>query len=426
VTTFLTILFLCGASLGHAGESLDQKIDLILKEYDLGKTQISIAARHIPSGKKIYEKNANLALNPASTMKLLTAVSALETFSPGYRIPTELYTSPSQKVGELVDLWIKGYGNPFLVTEELVLIAQWLEAQGIKKINGPVYVDDTVFKTQRPLAFPAKHQSSKYRVITGALSFNYNQPEKISRLSPSFILKEWNYPHQEFPKKRSLWIHDELLDPAIYTGLAFVHFLSERGITVSGPVQFGKRDPKAELFLQHLSRSIGKTVSGMNKFSNNYIAEQVLALINVHSGGKAPTVMRTTLALSGTDMKGSQIINGSGLSRKNRLSAAQLTDLLRYALTQSYARDLVEGLSIAGVDGTLRDRFKGSPLKGQLWAKTGSLNGVRTLAGFLMTKKEAMAFTILINNFKTPPSKVEQAIEKITVELARASGSKSL
>lgn len=404
---------------------LQEEIAGILAQFQMPNDSISIDAVYVNSGHTLYQLNAEQDLIPASTMKLLTSITALENLGASHRYPTEIYTSPTENKKVLSNLWIKGYGSPFLVNEEMRVIAKALRNQGITKIDGPIYVDDTYFGAAHPIRFEGTSIKKMYRVVTGALSFNFNRPEALQS-------KARQYKKHRKKKKRSVYgipgrsplLSEKVIDPAIYTGMALRDTLKNYGITVTGPIEYRPVDPDAELLLFHASTTLAEILKALNKISNNFIAEQILRSMSAARYGIASRetgleLLTETLAKTGTASLPYTLNNASGLSRENRLSALQLTALLRHAISAPYGQAFLESLSIAGVDGTLRKRFRRSRLRGRVWAKTGSIHQVNALAGFALADKNPIVFAIIINEYNGSPEQAQKAEEKILEALVR-------
>lgn len=398
--------------------SLQAEVDAILERYSIPRDTISIDALYLNSGLPLFQLNPQKALIPASTMKVLTTVAALETFGTQHRYPTELYSSAEKPQRTLPDLWIKGYGSPFLVSEEMNLIAKTLRQWGVRTIDGPIYVDDTYFGPASPIRYAGTTGKSMYRVVTGALSYNFNRPEALLSKARQYKRQSPRFKKVSGVPGRTPLLNKKVLDPSIYTGMALRDALRRHGIQVTGDVLYRPVEPEATLILHHASRNMGEVLTGLNKESSNFIAEQVLrslaaARYGVASRESGLMVLAETIKTSGTESVSYALDNASGLSRANRLASVHLTALLRHALQAPYGETFARTLSIAGVDGTLRRRFHGSALRGHLWAKTGSLFQVSALAGYTLAGEEPIAFAILINDYNVSPHQVQRAEEKI-------------
>lgn len=423
IIAFVLLSQQAGAKVAPSEPSLTEEVESILSRYHVPVEDVSIHALSLLTGKPLLAINANRPLIPASTMKILTTVAAFETFGAKHRYPTEIYSSGNHPP-RLPDLWIKGYGNPFFVHEELQLIAQTLRKRGIREINGPLYVDDSYFGPAEPIRYKGTTGKPVYRVVTGALSYNFNRPDVLIYKAKRLKRNGSSLTEGIGDETRSHLLNSKLLDPAIYTGEALKQALEKEGIAVHGTVAYGTVDPKATLILHHGSQPMSEVLRGLNKESNNFIAEQILrsmaaARYGIASREMGLNVLAETLRSVGAATIPYQLDNASGLSRKNRLAALQLTAILQHALHEPYGEDFIRTLSIAGVDGTLRRRFKKSALQGKIWAKTGSLYQVSALAGYALVAEEPIAFAILVNEYTVAPDNVKRAQEKIVEAIAK-------
>jgi D-alanyl-D-alanine carboxypeptidase/D-alanyl-D-alanine-endopeptidase (penicillin-binding protein 4) len=245
-------------------------------------------------------------------------------------------------------------------------------------------------------------------------------------------------------------------DPAEFTATAFELALLKRGIKVNGTPTFSHRYPdgtgnfEAErskpisalnpsyaptvtpplagrrIFATHDSVPIAEDITVTNKTSQNLHAELLLRLLGkVHgddgSIAQGTRVVRQFLVSAGVNEDDFYIYDGSGMCPYNRIAPRAYTQLLSYAGRQSWGTGLRESLPIAGVDGTLVNRFNNSPLKSKLWAKTGTMNGVNALSGYLTaTSGRLLVFSILVNGHR-PGSEAElQAVDRIAEAIAAA------
>jgi D-alanyl-D-alanine carboxypeptidase/D-alanyl-D-alanine-endopeptidase (penicillin-binding protein 4) len=242
-------------------------------------------------------------------------------------------------------------------------------------------------------------------------------------------------------------------DPAEFTAAAFKEALRSRGVTVNGAPESrhkyldgtgdfaGERSQPLKLTRSNLSTvaapvegrkvlatrvsfPVAQDVTVINKLSQNLHAELLLRLLGkVHgsegSFAEGTRVVRQFLANAGVDDGDFFFYDGSGESHDDRIAPRALTQLLAYAQRQSWGAAWRETLPVAGVDGTLYGRFKNSPLKGHLWAKTGTLNETNTLSGYLTTASgKTLAFSILVNG-RRPGSDAElHAIDRIAEAIA--------
>lgn len=244
-------------------------------------------------------------------------------------------------------------------------------------------------------------------------------------------------------------------DPAEFTAAAFKVALRSRGVTVTGgaasrhkyatgtgdfsgeraePLKLARSEqPTVEAPLEgrkvlatHVSVPVAQDILLTNKTSQNLHAELLLRLLGKMHGTdgsfeQGTRVVRQFMVGAGVDDSDFFFYDGSGLSPYDRIAPRAYTQLLAYAARQPWGAAWRETLPVAGVDGTLAGRFKNSPLKGRMWAKTGTLNEVNALSGYLTAASgKTLAFSILVNGHR-PGSQAElQAIDRITEAIAAA------
>ncbi len=417
-------------------------VEEILSAYGLANTPASLQITSLNSGETLLQKNENTPLNPASNMKLVTTAGALKTLGPNYVFHTDFYATSSGK-GRLSKLWIRGGGDPFLVTEDLEDIVNALWDKGVRQVD-EVALDDSFFDSDHRLTYSSTPRSKLYTIITGPLSFNFNNllfapnsvvpfgdisdqneesfsPRKNARLRSQLATKN-KTPLQLL---REYGVQKGQADPAFYTGAVMMEALKKKGIAVGNKLTREEVSPRSTLMYRHDSEPLSEVLKGLCKHSNNFMAEQVLKTIGAEQGGLPGTqakgihVLQDYLTSLGIPQNEFLLENGSGLSQNTRLSANHLVNLLTDMYHSPYREPLIESLSIAGIDGTLRRRMKQTPLAGRVFAKTGTLNNVRTLSGYYFDKNnKGYAFSFLFNNLKVSVDKVVLA-EQALLQLAQ-------
>lgn len=435
--------------------SFEEKIERILASSGLTKAQLSLQIVSIPDEKIIFEKNPDLALNPASNMKLVTAATALKELGPDFTFKTEFYSEgPVDGQGRLKNLWIKGKGDPLFVTEELDAIAEYFRGMGLQKIEGSIFVDDTYFDPYNTMTYLSDNNDKVYNIVTSPLSFNFNTISIKARPSarlgdqPSIALDSpvqyltlsnnaktvarGSRTHLDIaqqddgqiavigsiPRTRRYYnFRKGVLDPANYTGIAIIEALQKKGIEVERGIKKEPVPPRASLLLIHNSPPLGEVLKGLGKHSNNFMAEQLLKTLGAVRYGapgsmdKGIKTLHDYMASLGIPEEEYTIANGSGLSRLSRLSSRHLVKVLLDMYHSPRRDDLISSLSIAGIDGTIKSKMRRSPLAGKVFAKTGTLNGVKSLSGYLMDGEQKIAFSFLFNDFKVPVGRVARAEE---------------
>lgn len=414
---------------------------------DPWKTGISVVA--LPSGKQVYKRNGSLPLMPASVQKLITTAAALHYLGPDYRFKTEILHTGSRKGGIINgDLVIRGKGDPDLTPEKIWLIAEQIKRMGVNEVTGALLVDGSYFDLRKTApSWSNNHTQQAYDARLGALSVSFNTvavhiypggknggPAIVGLFPDSPYLKLVNKAKTVSTGRRGVLarrsvkngkivitvtgvmrpgskgkvIYLNVHDPLKYAGVTFKEFFQRGGIAIKGGVRIAAGADNATLIYTHKSDPLALIVRKLNKFSNNFVAEQIAKTIASEKMG-APGTHVNALKLfnrfmtdSGIDISGMALADASGLSRQNRLSANVLTKLLTVMNGRfDIGPDFLAALGIMGVDGSVRKRMSQSPAKSQARAKTGSLSGLSSLAGYVSAKNGGLfAFAILLNNNK--------------------------
>ena len=385
---------------------------------------------------------------PASNQKLLTTASSLKYLGPDYRFPTELYSNGPIKNAILKgDLYIRGFGDPKLVTEQMWLLATQLRNIPIRKVDGDIVADDSYFDDVRRIkTWRDKFGPQAYNAPLGALSFNFNtirtmiNPAQKVGEHPSVVVS----PNTEYIKilnkaktvlqgRRNGLIVNRLdregfdhititgkirknapraryylniTDPPIFTATVFKEYLNRAGVEVGGTVRTGKVTSGTKRIVRHKSEPLSLIIRGLNKFSNNFTAEQLVKTLAAHrygepgsseNGVKVISEYMESLGFSLNDFK---IVDGSGLSHENRLTPDQIVAvLLDVFREQSIYPEYISSLAVMGVDGSTANRLVNVPQASRARVKTGTLNGVSALSGYLQSLDgERLAFSILMND----------------------------
>ena len=328
-----------------------------------------------------HEIRADLPLIPASTLKLLTALLALETWGADRRFVTDF------DLDENNYLWIKGYGDPFLISEELDLIVAALKKKGLRKVKG-IGIDDSYFS--RDIKVDGQSQTDNpYDASLSALAANFNTLNLI-RDKHGIHSAEAQTPliplMKSLGQKLSNGTHRVNLGKPELSKRYFAEILTaklrEAGISVGKQLITGNIPDTLNPYYRHLnSHDLAEIISAMLQYSNNFIANQLFLLLGVEAMG-APASMEKSQTMVDKKIQtkfswqGHIILEGSGLSRDNRLSARQLIDILEHFHP---FRDLL------------------SHQNEQILAKSGTLKGISTYAGYLQKNQKWVPFVIMIN-----------------------------
>lgn len=430
-----------------APASLTEALDALLQHKILARARVSILVVDLQTGARLYEKNPDLGLNPASNVKLVTTAAALALLGPEHRYVTRVYVDKGALKGRVVDgdLYLKGGGDPSLVTGDLYQLASDLRALGITKVTGGLVLDNTAFdRDELPPAFDQKDELAAFRAPGGAMAINFGTYVVLARPGagegdaahvaidppvPSIRLRSTATTAPGARNQLKLAIgqdRDGAIDvvvegtigkdaapteyrypvarPTEYAGEVFRLVLKQRGITVAKPgIRLAAAPENGERIALVRSQPLSVLVRAVNKLSNNYVAEHILKTLDDHApatfaGGLAR--VRAWLDAIAVPSAGLVLGNGSGLYDANRISAAQLVHLLGAVHRDfRYGADFLASLPIAGVDGTLRNRMQEGRATRFVRAKTGSLDGVVTLSGYAgAVGRPPLAFAILFND----------------------------
>lgn len=451
-----------GAATTNAGElkqkttRLTQQIETILGASDVTGGKVGIYAVDANSGAVLYQQGIDIVMNPASNTKLVTAAAILDKFGPSHTFRTELW-APEKSAnrdrfpdGKLQGpLYLRSDGDPFLLLSDFLELAHQLQSLGVTQVVGDLVVDESRFAGEHlPPAFEQKAEDAAYRAAVGAVSVNFNaisvkvlpgatpgEPPVYLLQPPNDAIEVVNRARTVEGARRAIELKSETLpnqrtrltltgtigvdarafqtprkridNPPQFAGSAFQEALKSLGIDLTGKVVVGPTPASARALLSHESRPISYSVNGMNKWSNNFIAEMLLRAM---SGGadEASTWAASQAAVmafmqqTGIDLKGFVYKNGSGLYDANRMSARQVVELLRYMHTHRWGPEFKASLAISGVDGTMLRRLDSPATRGKLRAKTGSLNEVTALSGYARTDSgREVIFSIIFND---PPA----------------------
>lgn len=435
-------------------EALTKRLAFIFKDEKLDRTNLGVSVYSLSRQEPLFEMNADKALSPASTIKLLTGLVALKKLGPDYTYKTEVYASGPIENGVLRgDLYLKGGGDPSLVTERMYLLVSDLVRTGLRQVTGTIYTDDSVFDPIKVDAARIPTDTDRaYNAPVGGLSFNYNtttayfrpganvgEKARVSVEPDTGYISITNQSRTSARNSRYDLVasrirgnggdtiavrgtipyglaeqrsYFNIVSPEQYAGTAMRYLLEMRGVKVLGrQVRAGTVPASARKVAELESLPLREIVTLMNKFSNNFIAEALVKTLGKEIKGapgstdKGLEVLREEATRLGLNTSGFHVVSGSGLTRDNRVTPRQFVQLVNAAyLDFDVLPELLASLPIAGKDGTLRRRMKGTSAYGKLRAKTGSIDGVAALVGLVQSRGgELLAFAVLMNDRTKDP-----------------------
>lgn len=460
---------------GLAGE-----LDAIFADPALAHAHWGAAFRSLDSGQPIYAINQERLFVPASALKLFTGAAALETLGREWEYRTSVAAGGLIRNGVLEgSLVVIGTGDPTFSgrfhgesRDVFRIWADSLRAQGITRIAGGVVAVDTAF-TDPPLGagWAWEDTPTGFSAEFGPLQFNESVVDleifpSGTMLSPAIVVLT---PATQYVRiindtrtvpagsLTNLAISREdagsvivvrgeiaadvgavnrtvaIRDPGLYFASVLRETLREQGIPVEGPaISHASLDPYdpalrfPPLLFSFRSPPLGQILSGMMKPSQNLIAETILRTVGreLRADGSAvagAAVVDSLLRAWEFPALQHRMADGSGLSRYNLVSPLLLVDLLQRMDRSYYREDWLASLPVAGVDGTLATRMRDDPLRERVVAKTGTLGGVRALAGYLTTARgERIAFAMIVNGHVVTAADVDRVMESALERIATA------
>jgi serine-type D-Ala-D-Ala carboxypeptidase/endopeptidase (penicillin-binding protein 4) len=326
----------------------------------------------LASGTVLFEQNSGRSLAPASNEKLPLTYAALTQLGPTYRIETDVLGQGQQDgtqwTGTLV---LKGNGDPTLSSADLRALAAQVKALGIRSVTGGVTGDESAYDTRR--------------IVAG--------------WKPSYFIDE-SPPLSALVVDRARVGRVVTRSPALAATTAFRDALRKAGIAVAGPIRIGAADAWSELLADVSSPTLGAMLRFMDRESDNFTAEMLLKHLGLTELGRGTSaagaaVVTQALAEAGVPMTGVHIVDGSGLSQLDRLTANALGSLLKIAWADpAVGPALLASLPVAGVNGTLQHRLSKPPARGRVLAKTGTTDTASSLSGYV---SDRYAFAIVQN-----------------------------
>lgn len=403
----------------------------------------------------LLSHQAQRAVNPASTMKLLTSYAGLELLGPAYRWKTEVYYDGLLQSGVLNgDLYIKGYGDPNFMAADLWRLLNSLRQLGLRRVHGDLVIDNSYFASSSassnsfdgdgyraynatPSAFALNLKSTSFRFDSDAEMVRISKEPDLPEITVNNRLQLGNggcdgwrsqlgydirqaggvsavtfsgkYPANCTEKYMDLLA----LDETSYTYHLFRKLWRELGGEFDGKIRQQAVPAQAVRLYQQDSRTLSSLLADLNKWSNNLMARQLLLTIGAEKRAQPASeqdgVAAITRWLNGKGMFFNELVvdNGSGLSRMERFSARNMGEMLVNAYYSPVMPELMSSLPILSVDGTMQKRMKDSPLQGRAHLKTGSINGVVALAGYILGqsgKRYVVVFMVNHHNaYKTRP-----------------------
>jgi D-alanyl-D-alanine carboxypeptidase/D-alanyl-D-alanine-endopeptidase (penicillin-binding protein 4) len=409
LTSLALLLLLLVPSVATAG--LRGRITATLSHYGMGGSGTSVAVYDLTARRSVYQLRQDEPRLPASNEKLVTSAAALAGWTAAFRFSTELLIdAPGPDANGVVDgdAYLRGLGDPTLSTESFQErhygmetgnihdLVVGLQDLGVTRVTGRVIADDGYFDAARGVA--------NWRPSVTA----YCGPLSALTLNESFS-SSGGY----------------VDDPSLAAASALTKQLRAAGVRVAQAPARGIAPITSTLVYTERSAPLSRVLAAMNKPSDNFLAEELLKGLGAGFGAGGTTVAGADVAerfLQSIGVtEGFRIRDGSGLSYQDKLTARAVLRILGAMARRPDFPVFRRSLAIAGVDGTLKQRMRGTAAAGNVHAKTGTLNAASSLSGYVTTASgHALSFAILMNGSPVPVARAHAAQDAVAVLLARA------
>ena len=430
-----------------------------LREAGIPEHNVGIYIQEVGANRPLLTHHASAPMSPASTMKLVTTYAALELLGPAYTWNTQVQAASPPKNGVLDgDFYLKGSGDPALSIERFWLLLRDLRQSGLREIRGDLVLDDSRFAPNGgdPGAFDDA-PNRPYNALPEALLVNFKTTRFRLMVEPGSqtvrILADPAPPHLQvvnrllvdegecgdwregvnaavarndretvtvtFSGAYPLACGEKQWHLALFDNTAYIHALfrllwEESGGTLHGTARRGTAPAAALTLAAQESRQLADIVRDINKFSNNLMARQLLLTLGNGSPEAGAKAILNWLADKDQTYPELVIENGAGLSRIERISSEHLGQFLVTAYRSPLMPEFVSSLPIAAVDGTMKKRLTAQPVAGYAHIKTGSLKGVKAIAGYVLGRNgKSFAVVCLINH---PNASAGQAAQDALLE----------
>jgi D-alanyl-D-alanine carboxypeptidase/D-alanyl-D-alanine-endopeptidase (penicillin-binding protein 4) len=445
---------------------LARKIDAVMADSRVQRAKSSAVVLNADTGERLYSRNGNVARIPASNTKILTAAAALETLGPGFTFHTDVYRRDPVAGGVLDGrLYLKGYGDPTSRESDYASLARQVKAAGITRVTGRLVVDPTYFDGVRynpgwSKAYADDYYAGEISALTVAPNADLDTGTVILRYRPGAAGRPAVITTVPAAAAKYIKIANRTTTSARGTGTTFSARRNHGSntITVSGRVPVGRSTGSwqitvhrpelyaAAVFRAELaevgvkvngstlvavtpssrrtrvardrSRTLGQLLVPFMKLSNNMHAEHLTKTMGRVSGGSGSwksglAVTLRYLRKIGVTMEGISLADGSGLTRRNRLTGKAVAKLLYKARKEPWFKTFYASFPVAGnrermVGGTLRNRMNGTRAAYNARGKTGTLSGVTALSGYVTgADGRRYVFSMLSNYTGASPRPVE-------------------
>lgn len=443
----LTLTLLIGISTNLFAQTWQSQLTQLLN-HELPSVEKGIVVMNAKTGKLLYERNANLAFTPASSLKVFTAAAAIDYLGPDYQFTTKLSYNPKKLHGGILrgNVYLEFTGDPSLKIKDLKKILSVLTKKGIKQINGNIILNNKRFRA--PYYAPGWTQDSvPWGFSAPITTIILNQNRVYLKLLPSKTIgrrvkvksgkymKYMNLLHyiQTVSYKEGLhncsltittndrnrirlggcwpvgvpgWQAFSIKHPTLFAMRVIRGILAEKNIRFKGQVLTGYKPKSIKTIYTYRSKKLRELLYKVLKDSNNVYTESITKALGYRRSGRGTFLEGSNAIkaidgyLTDIDFDKTRIVDGSGQSRYDLITPHQMVRLLHVIyLNKKLKKYILRTLPISGVDGTLKYRMTSLDMRGKVKAKTGSMTGVSSLSGYLTTNNhQTLIFTMIMNH----------------------------
>jgi serine-type D-Ala-D-Ala carboxypeptidase/endopeptidase (penicillin-binding protein 4) len=468
-TAAIALLFLFPTLGASALDALPARLHEVLRSRSLDGAQVSALVVRLSDGSVLFQRSPDLALAPASNMKVLTALAALAEFGPAYRFTTTVYadTVPDAS-GSVRFLALRGAGDPALTEEEWWRLAADLRRAGLRTVREGLVLDDSAFDQVRWHPSWTGVGERAYHSPVGALNANYGTfvveveagrapgdavrvaidpalayltlDNRVRTGSPNVPGSLHIERRQERDGERVVVsgivpaqqpaevFYRSVSDPRAYAGAVLRMQLEANGVRVSGPTRAGRISDGWHEMLAFRGKPLAEILRLMMKYSNNGIAESLVKGMGAHAfrspgtWGNGIEASKQRLVALGLSLDTARLVDGSGLAHENRVPARVLVQALQVAHASfAFGPEFVSSLPIAATDGTLEHRARSAA--GAVRAKSGLLNDAIGLSGYArMHDGTESAFSVLVNDYRHGAADAMSMLDAFAAEIVSHDG----
>ena len=445
---------------------LPPEVEKVLARYKVPATGLSVYVREVGRDEPLLSYNSQVPRNPASAMKVVTTYAALESLGPAYTWRTRAYaTGPIRDQVLQGNLVILGGGDPYMTAERWWAFASGLRQSGVQRIAGDVIIDNTLFAPQGEDRGSFDNRPGRtYNVLPDALMVNFQtvtinvvpdtatnsvrasinpwpanltlentvrlDPGSCRRASGGVVVGMPDGPTGNRVSVSGRYaagcgqfsVSRAVMKAPDYAFGLFKTLWQQAGGSIDGGLRLGTVPADAKLLYTHDSLSMAEVIRLVNKYSSNVMARAVFLTLAAEKVGRPATstggrqAVVNFLASRGISIPELVIENGSGLSRDERISAQGMADVLLDAWHSQYMPEFAASLPLSATDGTLRQRFRSGEMQGRLRMKTGTLEDVSALAGYVNAASGKTYVAVILLNDPRADNGSGQAVQAEVVD----------